>query len=87
MKLSTWGNRSRTQFGLSLATEGKYYRSLRVCRDLADKNQADCGTCLCMARMCYDRLHLYEEGMEWARRALKKDDATQDHQLRYFTLF
>ncbi len=38
--------------------------------------------CMCAARMCYERLHLYQEGCWWSERALRKDDASPDHPLR-----
>ena len=44
--------------------------------------QAGAGECICTARLCYEKLHLYEEGLAWARRALRKDDASSDHFLR-----
>ena len=41
--------------------------------------KAGAGECICTARLCYEKLHLYEEGLAWARRALRKDDASSDH--------
>ncbi len=51
-------------------------------RELADRNQAEAGSCLCAARMCFERLGLVDEGLEWSRRALKKDNASTEHTLR-----
>lgn len=82
MKFSFNEPHTWTQFGLSLSTDGKHFRSLLVFRELAAKHQADAGACLCTARLCYERLHLHEEGLEWARRALRKDDSTSEHALR-----
>ena len=70
------------QFGLSLSADNKHCRSLHVFRELADRNQADAGSCLCMAKLCYEKLNLYEEGLEWSKRALKKDDADVNHALK-----
>ena len=82
MKFSFNEPHTWTQFGLALSTESKPFRSLLVFRELAQKNQADAGSCLCTAKLCYERLHLYEEGLTWSKRALKKDDASSDHNLR-----
>lgn len=82
MKFSFNEPHTWTQYGLALSTERRYLRSLIVFRELAEKNQAGAGECICTARLCYERLHLYDEGLVWARRALKKDDASSDHFLR-----
>jgi len=50
---------------------------------LAEKNQADAGVCLAAARICYESLAAWDEGVEWAERAKKKDDATPDHLMRF----
>ncbi len=76
-EIHTW-----TQFGHALAIEGHHYRSLSVFRELGERNEADAGSCLAVARMCYERLHLNDEGIEWSKRALKKDMASQDRSLR-----
>ena len=82
MKFSFNEPHTWTQYGLALSTERRHLRSLIVFRELAEKNQAGAGECICTARLCYERLHLYDEGLVWARRALKKDDASSDHFLR-----
>ena len=82
MKFSFNEPHTWTQFGLSLASEGKNVRALSVFRELADRNQADAGTCLVAAKLCYERLHRYDEGLRWAETALKKDRATTEQSLR-----
>ena len=82
MKFSFNEPHTWTQFGLSLATEGKHFRALMVFRELAERNQADAGSCLVAAKLCYERLHRYAEGLTWAETALKKGSATADHFLK-----
>ncbi len=84
MKFSFNEPHTWTQFGLVLAAEGRHHRALQVLRELGcgERNQADVGTCLCAARICYERLHLYREGETWSERALRKDAASPDRPLR-----
>jgi tetratricopeptide (TPR) repeat protein len=82
MKFSFNEPHTWTQYGLALSTEGKNLRSLMVFRELSEKNQVSAGASLCTARLCYEKLHMYEEGLLWSQRALKKDDSSSDHFLR-----
>ena len=82
MKFSFNEPHTWNQLGLALAAEGHYQRSLNVFREIAERNQADAGVCLAVAKMCFEMLHLYDEGIAWAKRALKKDSTSQDRFLR-----
>eukprot|EP00095_Tigriopus_kingsejongensis_P000698 maker-scaffold58_size443543-snap-gene-2.14 protein:Tk00698 transcript:maker-scaffold58_size443543-snap-gene-2.14-mRNA-1 annotation:"tetratricopeptide repeat protein 7b" len=82
MKFSFNEPHTWTQFGLCLASENKYFRSHQIFRELGQRNQADAGSCLVMAKFCYERLHLYDEGLEWAQRALKRDRKISDQFLK-----
>ena len=76
-EIHTW-----TQFAHALAVQGESRRALAVFRELADRNHADAGACLAAARICFEQLRLHEEGLAWARRALKKDTSWQERALR-----
>lgn len=82
MKFSFNEPHTWTQFGLCLATENKFFRSLQIFRELARRNRADAGSCLVMAKFCYERLQLYEEGLLWSERASKKDSVSSDQFLK-----
>eukprot|EP00096_Caligus_rogercresseyi_P009540 TRINITY_DN3245_c0_g1_i2.p1 TRINITY_DN3245_c0_g1~~TRINITY_DN3245_c0_g1_i2.p1 ORF type:complete len:911 (+),score=237.41 TRINITY_DN3245_c0_g1_i2:189-2921(+) len=73
MKFSFGERHSWTQFALNLAAEGQHYRAVIVYRQVAHINAEEIGPCLVMARLCYEKLARHEEGLEWSKRALKKD--------------
>lgn len=72
MKFSFNEPHTWTQFGLALATENEHLRSLNVFRELAAKNQVDAATCLAMARVCYETLNFYDEGLGRDKALFKK---------------
>jgi len=81
MKFSFQEKHTWEQFAFVLNVEGKHYRSLMVARDMASRMPMDAGTCLSTARLCYEKLALFEEGTEWARKALLTDAAKSNRHL------
>ncbi len=78
MKFSYHQSHTWEQFSLALACEGKMYRSLLVFQELAnqlEQKEIDVGIFLSMARTCYERLGLYNEGLELCQRALQSQAA------------
>ena len=81
MKFSFQEKHTWEQFAFVLNIEGKYFRSLLVARDMANRLKMDAGTCLSTARLCYEKLSLFEEGIEWAKKALETDAAKSNRYL------
>lgn len=79
MKFSFRQKHTWVQFALALACEGRSFRALLVFKELSDqqdsKENLDVGQYLSMARMCYERLSLYDEGMKLSMKALKSQSA------------
>ena len=81
MKFSFQEKHTWEQFALVLTAEGRYFRSLLVFREISERLKKekgkimDVGSFLSAARVCYERLGLYEEGISWASRALDSGEA------------
>lgn len=81
MKFSFQEKHTWEQFALVLTAEGRYFRSLLVFREISERLKKekgkimDVGSFLSAARICYERLGLYEEGISWASRALDSGEA------------
>ena len=85
MKFSFQEKHSWEQFALVLTAEGRYFRSLLVFREISERLKKekgklmDVGSFLSAARLCYERLGLYEEGISWAMRALESEEARDNN--------
>ena len=85
MKFSFQEKHTWEQFALVLTAEGRYFRSLLVYREIAERlkkgkdKMMDVGSFLSAARLCYERLGLYEEGILWATRALESEEARDNN--------
>ena len=85
MKFSFQEKHTWEQFALVLTAEGQYFRSLLVYREIAERlkkekgKMMDAGSFLSAARLCYERLGLYEEGISWATKALESDEARDNN--------
>jgi len=63
-----------SQFALVLACDGRYLRSIVVLKEVAEMNEKDASMCLLAARICYEKLNLLAEGIEWAEKALEREE-------------
>ena len=85
MKFSFQEKHTWEQFALVLTAEGRYFRSLLVYREISERlkkekgKMMDAGSFLSAARLCYERLGLYEEGILWATRALESEEARDNN--------
>ena len=72
-----------SQFALVLACDGRYLRSVVILKEVAEMNEKDASPCLLGARLCYEKLNLLAEGIEWAEKALEREeDYPQDLKAR-----
>ncbi|XP_023330111.1 tetratricopeptide repeat protein 7B [Eurytemora carolleeae] len=62
------------QFALSLACDGRSLRCVVVLKEVAEMDPEDASPCLVAARICFERLNLLAEGIEWAERALIREE-------------
>ena len=85
MKFSFQEKHSWEQFALVLTSEGRYFRSLLVFREISERlkkekvKMMDVGSFLSAARICYEHLGLYEEGISWAMRALDSEEVRDNN--------
>ena len=63
-----------SQFGLAMAAEGRFKRSLVVLSEVATQQPDDASICLLAARMCYEKLDLLAEGVMWSKKALATEE-------------
>jgi len=67
-----------SQFALALACEGRSQRSFVVLQEVAEmeteSGRPDASPCLMAARICYERLNLLGEGIQWAEKALVREE-------------
>lgn len=63
-----------SQFGLAMAAEGRFKRSLVVLSEVARQQPEDASICLLAARMCYEKLDLLAEGVMWSKKALSTEE-------------
>jgi hypothetical protein len=88
MKFSFRQSHTWEQFALTLACEGKLYRSLQVFQELASQledKEIDVGMFVSMARICYERLGLHSEGLELSKRALQSQSAHYSKHSKYYS--
>jgi len=63
-----------SQFAMALACDGRHLRSVVVLKEVAEMNEKDASPCLLAARLCYEKLNLLAEGIDWAEKALEREE-------------
>nr|CAD7406233.1 unnamed protein product [Timema cristinae] len=66
-----------TQYGLCLVSMGHYVQALSVLKEVARLTPTKVTPCLLAARICYEHLNMLSEGVEWSKKALARDTASQ----------
>lgn len=61
------------QYGLSLMSAGKHMHALRVLQESSKISPTDSFSCLMNARLCYESLGLFHEGLEFSKQALRNE--------------
>lgn len=74
------------QYGLSLMTAGKHIHALKVLQESIKLNPEDPFPCLLASRLCYESLGLFDEGLNFAQEALKRENRSKSDILQLTTL-
>lgn len=61
------------QYGLSLMSAGKHTHASRVLLESSKISPTDSFACLMNARLCYESLGLFQEGLEFSKQALQNE--------------
>lgn len=85
MRFSAKKDHIWSQFSLALASEGKNLRALAVLQEHVEQDVQGCAVspCLVASRLCLEKLSFLDEGIEWAEKALRREEMNpQEIQIR-----
>lgn len=74
------------QFGLSLISAGKYHRALMVLKQCHQLRPEDSLVCLYAAKLCFNSLHMIDEGIKFAKKVIAKGDEKELSSRGYLAL-
>ncbi|KAL9954187.1 hypothetical protein ACROYT_G041690 [Oculina patagonica] len=74
------------QFGLSLISAGKYQRALLVLKQCHQLRPDDSLVCLYAAKLCFNNLHMIDEGIKFAKKVVAMGDEKELSSRGYLAL-